>query len=454
MTIDAGALLFSHNNPLDPGRRIQEEIQAGGIVDACNLMGYDAMGISPYELAAGLEFFKKIKAQSHFPWLSADIVAKATGKPLFTPLIMVEKQGMKIGIIALTGNRAAKILTDSGAEIADWRKILPGLATEMKEKSELTILLSSLTPEENNEISRDFPDINLIFQAGVSTANMAPVLQNKTLRCQTAKQGKYLGELAIKWDKSHNWAQDYRIELLDRQRTLDRINWQLKRLGAKGDSAETEKRHPGTPRKYKFLSDKRLELENEINNLKEKSAASPRHSTWDNQFIAMKISLPDQPEVLKTVNETRKKVNAAGKKQASGIKMMQSYTGSRSCASCHQEQYRGWSGSRHGRAYSTLEEKRQQYNLNCLYCHVTGLDHEKSVIALSLNENLRNVGCESCHGPGKKHINDPENQKMLRIPRAETCLACHQDEHDDAFVYEEAVRRLPCLAKDAGGQKP
>ncbi len=447
MTVDAGALLFKHNTPPAPAQRKQEEIQAKGIVDAYNLMNYDAVGISAYDLAAGLQFFRKIAAQSHFPWLSADIVAKADGRPLFTPQIIVEKQGMKIGIIALTGSRAQTLPADAEAKITDWHEILPQIVAELEDKCDLLILLSSLSDRENKEITRTVPAINLLIQAGTRTANMKPALLNKTLACRTGKQGKYLGELVIKWDKKKIWSQDVKIKLLNQRRNLDRINWQLKRLSAKGDPAEVDKQKPGTLQKYNFLAGKKQALENKIKALKEQAADHEQNSTWKNQFIAMQVSMPDQAEILKIVNETKRRVNAAGKQQARGIKMIKSYAGSRACRSCHKKQYDNWQASRHGRAYRTLEEKKQQYNLNCIYCHVTGLNRDNAPVALSLNENMRNVGCESCHGPGKQHLLDPSKQKMILRPTSQTCQSCHRDEHDDSFVYKEALSRLSCGAE-------
>ncbi len=444
LTVDAGALLFKHDKPLAPGRKIQDEIQAKGIVAAYNLLNYDAVGISAYDLAAGLDFFQEIAARSKFPWLSANLVEKSSGLPLFTPWVIVEKQQMKIGIIALTGSRAATMLSDSKGKLVDWHRILTNLVGELQPKCDLLILLSNLSIVENREICRDFPGINLVVQAGIHTGNMNPVLQNKTLLCHVDRQGKYLGEVSIRWAKKYSWGQDYRIKLLNRKRSLDRINWQLKRLENRGDPAQVDKHKPGTLQKYKFLKARQRELQNEITVINEKRRANPQNSTWKNQFIAMKVSLADQADVLKIVNDTKQQVNEAGKSQARGIKMMKSYIGSQACGKCHAEQYANWGKSRHGRAFHTLEEKGQQYNLNCLYCHVTGLNQDNAVLGLSLDKNLHNVGCESCHGPGNKHQNEPENQQIILKPSARTCLACHHDEHDDSFIYEKAVADLNC----------
>jgi len=55
---------------------------------------------------------------------------------------------------------------------------------------------------------------------------------------------------------------------------------------------------------------------------------------------------------------------------------------------------------------------------SCGSCHVTGLDTERWEFSEF------GVGCESCHGPGESHINDPENVDLPAVDE-QTCGACH-----------------------------
>ena len=54
----------------------------------------------------------------------------------------------------------------------------------------------------------------------------------------------------------------------------------------------------------------------------------------------------------------------------------------------------------------------------CYDCH-------DSIVAVK-NEGLHSsIACESCHGPGFKHIEDPENEKMDQPDSREFCAHCH-----------------------------
>jgi hypothetical protein len=118
------------------------------------------------------------------------------------------------------------------------------------------------------------------------------------------------------------------------------------------------------------------------------------------------------------------------------------YVGSQTCASCHGAAVRWWRTTQHGRAYATLADQNKNYNLSCVGCHVTGYRRPGGSTAAHV-ENLENVGCESCHGPGSMHVSDPTGAavNVVRAPEASTCVGCHNEEHSDRFDFD-TYRRL------------
>ncbi len=322
LIVDGGALLFKRTKPLQANRSEQTRIQAEGIVMAYNLMGYDAVGISDYDLAGGLDFFKKMATISNFSWLSANLVAEDTDLPIFQPQIILQKGEMTIGIIGLTGDGASLILENTNAKIRNWHEVLPQLAKKIAQQCDMVILLSSLSAEQNREISKTVPGINILIQAGIRTSNLSPTIMDKTLICQTAKQGKYLGELTIQWNKAGNWGTEDGKSSLQQKRELDRLNWQIRRIEAQGDPGQIDKSKPGILLSYQKLINRRKTLENSIAKLHDIGSQEKPESTFQNRFIAMKTSLVDQPDILKIVNEIIKKINAAGQKQVKSMKKM------------------------------------------------------------------------------------------------------------------------------------
>jgi hypothetical protein len=115
------------------------------------------------------------------------------------------------------------------------------------------------------------------------------------------------------------------------------------------------------------------------------------------------------------------------------------YVGSQACMKCHEKIGKRWQLTHHAHAYETLVPKKQQFNIKCVPCHVTGVSilDKKQPLALSLPDSLHNVGCETCHGPGMAHTVNPEEAKLNGSPDAYLCLQCHSTEHDNAFHFDQ-----------------
>lgn len=72
-------------------------------------IGYDAMALGNHEFDNPLDVLFKQQDWANFPMLSANIYDKKTGKRLFQPYAMFNKQGIKIAVIGLTTEDTAKL---------------------------------------------------------------------------------------------------------------------------------------------------------------------------------------------------------------------------------------------------------------------------------------------------------------------------------------------------------
>ena len=74
-------------------------------------IGYDAMAVGNHEFDNPLEVLLKQQEWAGFPFLSANIYAKDSGKRLFKPYTTFKKQGINIAVIGLTTEDTARIGT-------------------------------------------------------------------------------------------------------------------------------------------------------------------------------------------------------------------------------------------------------------------------------------------------------------------------------------------------------
>lgn len=116
------------------------------------------------------------------------------------------------------------------------------------------------------------------------------------------------------------------------------------------------------------------------------------------------------------------------------------YVGSERCFTCHSRSHDEWALTRHNQSYQTLVALGQETNDVCLTCHTTGFGLAGGFQTIDTTELLANVGCESCHGPARAHVEDVSN-RALRPPvsvTAEWCARCHNGFHHDTYAEWKA----------------
>jgi hypothetical protein len=134
-----------------------------------------------------------------------------------------------------------------------------------------------------------------------------------------------------------------------------------------------------------------------------------------------------------------------------------SYAGTK-CRMCHLKEYKAWQETAHSKSLETLRTatpeklaemaKRAGVELKgpadqneaCLGCHVTGfhLDGGYPASDSLKTATLSFVGCESCHGPGSKHIAAAKADKKSMIntsPSEAMCRDCHTKEMSPDFDF-------------------
>lgn len=107
-----------------------------------------------------------------------------------------------------------------------------------------------------------------------------------------------------------------------------------------------------------------------------------------------------------------------------------SYVGTLACKECHPDQYESFMAySKKATSFNDIKkmEKKltpEEYR-GCFKCHTTGYGQAGGFTSESSTPDLKNPGCEVCHGPGSIHVETQDTEDIVRTMAMEDCRECH-----------------------------
>jgi len=120
------------------------------------------------------------------------------------------------------------------------------------------------------------------------------------------------------------------------------------------------------------------------------------------------------------------------------------YVGAAKCKMCHKAAHATWEGSKHAQAFSVLQGADAE-KPECVGCHTTGYPGSGPV-----TEDMKNVQCEACHGPGSEYRKvmmkkkDYTTEKAVAagmvVPNEATCTQCHNEKSPNFTPFNFAER--------------
>lgn len=452
LLVDSGNLLF--NILSVPLGLSQKTITAETILDIYRLIGIDGVAVGPYDLSGSMDFLLASR-QNGFPWLSANLLDSRLA-PIFSPSTIHTAGELRIGLIGLTG-KGAKLSPD--VQLVDYNQVLQREIDKLHPECDLIILLSSLTRIENREIADNYPAIHIIISAQKNMGNLPARLQGGSVTSQTMSKGKYQGLLKITLGNSSTWKKKT-VPLAVLKNRLGSYDWQISRMKKRKELHTNE-----YLKKLKLLEKKRDRLAVRIE--RNKNQATPGNesdqipSTFQGEFFALNDYIGEDLQVQQSIDAMKQKIKEVNKQRRMGLSQRTSdkvqtnsfvtnrLVGFETCRECHEKQTDFWNTTGHARAYETLVKKGDHFNLDCIGCHITStgdprqFSEAQRLQLLNLPASLKLVGCESCHGPGKTHADDPEDVKLPAITE-KICLVCHTEERSDDFTFVEKVKLIRC----------
>jgi len=201
-------------------------------------MGYDAMGIGNHEFDYGHEVFLWEKNRAAFPVLGANLFWKGTDIPFAQAHTIIERGGIRIGVIGTLGQDAAATAIAprhiAALDVTDPAGAVQRSMDALREDVDLVVLLThqghtapmqtdaEIDPRLARDIDKDIAlagaidGIDVLFGGHADAGTWKPVVQPETgtLIMQTFGQATYLGYLQLTLDGDSKEIKDYDGKLI------------------------------------------------------------------------------------------------------------------------------------------------------------------------------------------------------------------------------------------------
>ena len=356
-----------------------ERIKLGTIHRALAQLGFDAANLGHREAALSAEQLRGLAKESPVPLLSANLLDAATGAPIAGTHVIVKKGRWRIAIVGVMDSRIAAENLGAGLRLDAAENSIARLLPALKSQADLRVLLAFTDEATLHTLARTFPEFDLVLGGKVT---------------QPAQRIEREGRTAI-------------FYVTNESRALGSMNVTLQSAGR--------------------LSAEKAEVRLVHDRIAEDKATAALAKNYRDQIRKVRLDVDDPTK--------------AGEDFIPGVRVAATFAGSDSCAKCHPSAEHAWRESGHARAFSTLLKHDADADPNCIACHTVGFGTPGGYRREFAGTKLADVGCESCHGPGSRHVTarlagDAEAGRLRPLGSGE-CQQCHHGEFSRPFEWNE-----------------
>jgi len=174
------------------------------MLNTMGLMKYNVLNLGAADFQFGHEFLEKLRAEIPFPYIASNLIYKGGTPPWASKYIIIEAGGIKVGILGVVPpDDLAHFLTPDQEKVIQAvppETALNRLIPEVKEKSDLIILLSQLDSRELYTMLESVKGIDFSISAGPQVNLKGLTRPEGTTLLYTGARGKALGFLKVTLD--------------------------------------------------------------------------------------------------------------------------------------------------------------------------------------------------------------------------------------------------------------
>jgi hypothetical protein len=373
----------------------QAELQFGMAAEALRAMGYGAVGFGPADLrlSAG-EIVAAVAGEK--PEDSIFISANVSLLGLTPRFRIIEAGGLKLGVTSVLGLTYQQQVNNNEVTITPAAEAIESVKKEFKEElkgCDVKILLANATTEEARDLAKQFPEFDLVVEAGsadIPAAQPEKIPGTKARLIELGHKGMYV-IVAGFYDNP---------------------------LSVRFQRVALDSRFPESKAMKQLMANYQQQLQ---------------QLGW--------------PELgVRTVPHPR---------ASKGDPLAGKFASAASCKECHPTAYGIWSKTKHAHATETLVklDPPRQYDAECISCHATGWNPTEffpftsGFESLAATPELAGNSCDNCHGPGAAHVaaekgrnrakRDAEREALkltVGFAQDNVCVKCHDHDNSPEFT--------------------
>ena len=314
------ATLFGPNSATDEIRVDVGDALAGGadyeriqyryIQQGFARMGYEALNVGQREARLSAAQLREIKASAPVPMLSANLLDRATGAPIFESYKIIHRGPWRIALVGVLDGRGLGDALGEGLAVEPMEVALGKLLPQLKGRADAIALLAFADEDALTGLARQFYELDVILGGKVHQPSQQLVKENRSLILSTTNESRAVGVLQTR-----------------------------------------------------LLAPGRMEaIKGEVSLVRD-------DIPQDEDIAALAVAYREEIRQAKLAIDDPASLR---EDMVPGVQARASYAGTQSCLTCHRTAGNVWKQSGHARAFATLLERKADADPNCLACHTVG----------------------------------------------------------------------------------
>jgi 5'-nucleotidase/UDP-sugar diphosphatase len=173
------------------------------LLNAMELMGYDALNLGSQEFFFGKEFLEHTRSHVSFPYIASNLLYGGSRPPWTREYIIKEVSGIKVALLGVLNPDGLTVIPDQERvkelQVIPPETALNRLLPEVREKADLVILLSHFGAEKTEALVKAVNGVDVAISTGSDDLFSSP--PGNTVLLHTGYLGRTLGLLKLTLDE-------------------------------------------------------------------------------------------------------------------------------------------------------------------------------------------------------------------------------------------------------------